>query len=165
MAQGVRVSGNWKDCISNKMSRDKDYQRLLNSKRWKELRMLKLEQSPLCELCAEKGLVVAAVDVHHIQPCEEASSLAEMEARCFSFSNLQSLCIQCHAYIHRKARSHTKESHKQREKARLERWLSRRKQTLRHLFYSKTFKLPNPLLFFGVKILSWVNLVFPRRIR
>jgi len=107
------------------MSRNKDYQRMLNSKRWKQLRMMKLEQSPLCELCAEKGLVVAAVDVHHRLPVEEARSLAEMEARCFNFANLQSLCISCHANLHRNAQSHTKQAHQQRQAESLARWIAR----------------------------------------
>lgn len=104
------------------MSRNKDYQRLLNSKRWKELRQWKLQQNPLCELCRAKGLVRSAIDVHHIDPCENSRTLAEMEDKCFRVSNLQSLCISCHAKIHREAKSHTKVSHQQREHERLERW-------------------------------------------
>ena len=91
------------------MSRNKDYQRLLNSKRWKQLRQWKLRHDPLCELCRAKGLVVSAIDVHHIDPCEDARSLAEMEEKCFRVSNLQSLCIPCHIKVHQDMRTHSKE--------------------------------------------------------
>ena len=104
------------------MSRNKDYQRLLNSKRWKELRAWKLQQNPLCELCQAEGYVTSAIDIHHKTPVESARTPQEMEALCFNPSNLQSLCIPCHQRVHREARSHTKAAHLQRERDRLERW-------------------------------------------
>ena len=104
------------------MSRNKDYQRLLNSKRWKQLRLWKLQQNPLCELCQAEGFVRSAIDVHHKVPVESARTPQEMEQLCFNPSNLQALCISCHADIHRNAKSHTKAAHKQRERDRLERW-------------------------------------------
>ena len=104
------------------MSRNKGYQRLLNSKRWKELRAWKLQQNPLCELCQAEGYVTSAIDIHHKTPVESARTPQEMEALCFNPSNLQSLCIPCHQRVHREARSHTKAAHLQRERDRLERW-------------------------------------------
>lgn len=104
------------------MSRNKDYQHLLNSKRWKQLRQWKLRQNPLCEVCEREGKVCSAVDVHHIVPTETAHTLVEMEHLCFNPNNLMSVCIPCHIAIHKEARSHTKEAHRQREDDRLERW-------------------------------------------
>jgi 5-methylcytosine-specific restriction protein A len=104
------------------MSRDKDYQHLLNSKRWKQLRQWKLQQNPLCELCEAEGFVRSAIDVHHKTPVESAHTPQEMEQLCFNPSNLQALCISCHSKVHREARSHTKASHQQRERDRFERW-------------------------------------------
>ena len=104
------------------MSRDKNYQHLLNSKRWQKLRRWKLEQNPLCELCLHEGKVVSAVDVHHITPVETARSLDEMERLCFEPTNLQALCISCHVKVHKEARSHKRSQHEQRERDRLERW-------------------------------------------
>ena len=115
------------------MSRDKRYQHLLNSKRWKQLRQWKLQQNPLCEQCEAEGKIVSAVDVHHMTPVETARTPQEMEQLCFNPANLQALCISCHASIHRNARSHTKAAHKQRERDRLERWkaeLERRVATI-----------------------------------
>ena len=50
---------------------------------------------------------------------------SEMEQLAFDWHNLQALCIPCHASIHKAERSHSKQSHKQREDDRLERWKQR----------------------------------------
>ena len=108
------------------MSRNKDYQRLLNTKKWKELRAWKLQQNPLCEMCQAEGYVRAAVDVHHIIPVESAHTLQEMEQLCYDIKgNTMSLCIPCHVKVHKEERSHTKEAHKQRQKDNLARWIAR----------------------------------------
>jgi len=104
------------------MSRDKNYQHLLNSKRWKQLRKWKLEQNPLCELCEREGKVVSAIDVHHITPVESGRTVEEMEQLCFNANNLQALCISCHVKVHREARANKRRSHETRERERLERW-------------------------------------------
>lgn len=115
------------------MSRNKHYQRMLNSRRWKELRQAKLNANPLCERCisdgeaagVKGGFVSAAIDVHHITPVESARSLAEMEQLCFRYTNLQSLCISCHAKTHKELRISKREIHKQRARDDLTRWADR----------------------------------------
>ena len=109
------------------MSREPRYQRLLNSKRWKQLRQWKLQQNPLCELCEAEGFVRSAIDIHHKVPVESGRTPLEMEQLCFNPANLQALCIEHHADIHRQAKSHTKEAHKKREDDRLARWKERHK--------------------------------------
>ena len=91
------------------MSRDPRYQKLLNDRRWKELRRAYLQQHPLCERCQREGFVTAAVDVHHNQPVESAKTEQEMERLAYNPSNLEALCIPCHIKTHQDARSHTKE--------------------------------------------------------
>ena len=110
------------------MSRDKNYQRLLNSKEWKQLRRWKLEQNPLCELCQAEGKVVAAIDVHHMQPVETARSLEDMRALCFNPANLQSLCIMHHAKVHKELKSHTREAHQQRQADAISRWVEKHRK-------------------------------------
>ena len=110
------------DMNGKRMSRNPRYQKLLNSKRWKQLRMWYLQQHPLCELCQQQGYVRSAIDLHHKTPVESAKTRMEMEALCFNPSNLQALCIPCHIKVHADAHSHTKAAHKQREDERLERW-------------------------------------------
>ena len=107
------------------MSRNKDYQRLLNSKRWKQLRLEYLRAHPLCEDCKQEGFVCAAVDVHHVVPCESAKSFGEMVQLCYDPNNLRALCIPCHIKVHQQSKSHTTEGHKQREADRLEQWIAR----------------------------------------
>lgn len=107
------------------MSRDKDYQRLLNSKQWKRLRQWQLQREPLCEMCKLEGIITSAIDVHHKVPVESAHNLDDMARLCFNPDNLQSLCISCHANLHRQARSHSREAHKQREEDRLKRFIER----------------------------------------
>ena len=93
------------------MSRDKRYQRLLNSPRWKELRRSYLQQHPLCERCQREGFVTAAVDVHHKTPVESAKTEQEMERLAYNLdgNNLEALCIPCHIKTHQEMHSHTRE--------------------------------------------------------
>ena len=114
------------------MSRDPQYQRLLNSKTWKMLRMAYLQQHPLCERCLKEGHVRSAIDVHHKTPVETAHTLSEMEALCYRWSNLEALCIPCHKEVHKALRSQTKEAHQQREDDRLERWIERQSKPKRN---------------------------------
>ena len=101
------------------------YVKLMNSKQWRVLRNQHLTEHPLCERCKQQGYIVAARCVHHITPVESGRTDAECEQLAFSSANLQSLCYQCHADIHKAERSHSKEAHKERERQRLEQWKAR----------------------------------------
>lgn len=107
------------------MRRDPRYQRLLNSKRWKELRVAYLQANPLCERCKAEGYIRAAVDVHHRQPISQSHTDAEMERLCYSWTNLQALCIPCHIKTHKEMRKGTKANRKEREEQRMSRWSER----------------------------------------
>ena len=107
------------------MSRDKAYQKLLNSKRWKELRVQYLQAHPLCERCQAEGYVRAAIDLHHRVPVESAKSQQEMERLCFDPNNLQALCVPCHVAVHKAMGKNTRANMKAREAERLERWKDR----------------------------------------
>ncbi len=89
------------------MSRNRKYQSLLNSKRWKILRQQYLRDHPLCERCLREGFNTAAVDIHHKTPCESAQSDTEMEQLCYDRNNQEALCIPCHIKTHQEMRSHT----------------------------------------------------------
>ena len=98
------------------MSRDKRYQRLLNHKRWHELRRGYLQEHPLCERCYREGIeqtgqpyITAAVDVHHKVPVESAKTEQEMERLAYNPANLEALCIPCHIKTHQEMHSHCKE--------------------------------------------------------
>ena len=93
------------------MSRDKRYQKLLNSPRWKNIRRAYLQAHPLCERCQREGFVRSAIDVHHKVPVETAKTEQEMERLAYNLdgNNLEALCVPCHIKTHQDAKSHTKE--------------------------------------------------------
>ena len=102
------------------MSRNKDYQRLLNDKRWKQLRADVFRRTNgLCEMCKAEGFITPGVDVHHIRPVEQAKTVQEMERLCYDPNNVRLLCVPCHIKVHQEMRTHTKEKVKEnKERAR-----------------------------------------------
>ena len=48
---------------------------------WRRLRAQKLTQSPLCELCRQRGEVVPAAEVHHMQPRAQRPELSLLARR------------------------------------------------------------------------------------
>jgi 5-methylcytosine-specific restriction endonuclease McrA len=92
------------------MSRDKNYIKMINSTKWRELRLKKLQSQPLCEKCLEADKTTAACEVHHIIPVESAHNETQMKGLMFDMNNLMSLCHTCHADIHKAMFSHTKEN-------------------------------------------------------
>ena len=103
------------------MARDPRYQKLLNSKRWKELRAWKLAQTQgYCEICyAEgwRGIDALAVDIHHKVPVESVIDQGEaaMARVCFNPANLQALCVRHHSEIHKSMGKDTKENIQERK--------------------------------------------------
>lgn len=82
------------------MSRNPKYTKLINSWKWQKLRREQLSRKPLCEVCEQRGRVVAATEVHHKTPVESVSDFAGMEFLAYDRTNLMSLCHDCHREIH-----------------------------------------------------------------
>ena len=106
----------------NNMSRDKNYQRLLNSPRWREVKTLVWRRANgLCERCIREGkaagvpdgYITPGVDCHHIRPVESGRTVMEMEQLCYDLSNIELLCIPCHIKTHAEQRSHCREKVKE----------------------------------------------------
>ena len=99
------------------MSRDKNYQRLLNDKQWKLLRAAVFRRTNgLCEMCLKEGIIKPGVDVHHIRPVEQAKTVEGpdgMRARCYDPNNVMLLCVPCHIKVHQEMGSHTAKYHKE----------------------------------------------------
>jgi len=104
------------------MSRDKQYQKLLNSKQWQRVKKFVWERAGgLCERCRREGIaagvlpdgyITPGVDCHHIRPVEGAKSLYGLDgmiSRCFDTRNIELLCVPCHIKTHTELKSHTKE--------------------------------------------------------
>lgn len=84
--------------LFNEQSRA-ERQQIYQSDKWKKLRLAKLIEQPLCEICLAKGLVVPAIDVHHIDSFTNYTG-ANRLWKAYDFDNLQSLCKECHSKIH-----------------------------------------------------------------
>ena len=108
------------------MSRNPQYQKLLNDRRWWEVkRVVWLRANGLCEECKQNGFVTPGVDCHHIRPVESAKTDQEMEQLCYNPQNIRLLCIACHKKAHSELRSQTREGHIATEASRAEQWLNR----------------------------------------
>lgn len=83
------------------MSRDKDYNELINTRRWQHLRRHALEMHPLCVECERAGRITAATEVHHRVPVQQGGNRDEKQRLMYSLSNLMPLCHACHVEIHR----------------------------------------------------------------
>ena len=100
------------------MSRDKRYQKLLNSRRWHEVkRMVWKRAGGLCERCRREGFIAAGVDCHHKVPVESANpdDPKAMERLAYDVSNIELLCVPCHIKTHQELRSHYAETVKERK--------------------------------------------------
>lgn len=81
----------------DRTARDPEAKRFYSSWAWVTLRLSKLREHPLCEMCEAKGLLVPASIVHHRA---ERTVSPDLE---LDWDNLQSLCAPCHSALHAKA--------------------------------------------------------------
>lgn len=88
-------SNNFKDVQKNYI-----YRNVYNTRRWQKLRLIKLKEKPLCERCFENGLFVLASCVHHKQYISDGKNNDEIMKIGFDYSNLESLCKECHKREH-----------------------------------------------------------------
>ncbi len=73
-----------------------------NTSRWTKLRSIKLMNNPLCEECLIKERIEPAIQVHHITPFMTGVDIAQIKWLGFDYTNLQSLCEDCHQNKHKK---------------------------------------------------------------
>jgi 5-methylcytosine-specific restriction protein A len=80
-------------------SKRKERQAIYQTSRWRCLRQMKLMYSPLCEECLKDGKATQAIDVHHKDSFLNYAGF-QRESKAFDYSNLMSLCKQCHQKLH-----------------------------------------------------------------
>ena len=80
----------------NKRQRDQDAQGFYNSGRWRKVRLMKLKQDPLCEICRPE--IVLGTTVHHIKEIKDGGDPYDID-------NLQTVCASCHNKVHDKFNS------------------------------------------------------------
>ncbi|EKA7406927.1 HNH endonuclease [Vibrio parahaemolyticus] len=84
--QKPKASSKKQSCRSSTTVNEHIYQ----STKWRKLRARKAKESPLCENCLTYNIIKPVDVVDHIKPLLDYPDLA------YVFSNLQSLCHQCH---------------------------------------------------------------------
>lgn len=82
-----------------------DRQAIYQSQRWKALRLAKLAEQPLCEVCLQKDKVTPAIDVHHKDSFLNYEGLQRL-TKAYDYTNLLSVCKECHSYLHRHGTTH-----------------------------------------------------------
>lgn len=82
------------------MERGERYKQLINSGRWRRLRLAVLGARPYCEKCAAEGRTVPATEVHHITPVGSVAVGRVQDELCYDPRNLMSLCASCHRAEH-----------------------------------------------------------------
>ncbi|MBO7285669.1 MAG: HNH endonuclease [Alistipes sp.] len=81
---------------------DARYRKFIHSRKWRELRKLKLEQTIWCEDCAEQSRRELATEVHHITPILSTDQPSQMSDLAYDYNNLRALCHRCHCRRHSK---------------------------------------------------------------
>ncbi len=74
--------------------------RYYSSQMWREMRIIKLNNNPLCEVCQLLGVYTPATQVHHLQSPFQFADSQLVEEYFYNFSNLQSICPVCHGKEH-----------------------------------------------------------------
>lgn len=87
---------------------DKGRQAFYTSHLWRGIRILKLGDKPLCEICSTPEHPVAAGEVHHKQRIQDYPTYFEA----CKLDNLQSLCKACHSSITIKENNFNKQDFK-----------------------------------------------------
>lgn len=90
------------------MRKSEFYRRNIVSRRWLNLRRLKLSNNPICEECERIGRVRSATEVHHIKPVESVAESSQ-SLLMYDYNNLMSLCSECHVKMHIALGKNTKE--------------------------------------------------------
>jgi 5-methylcytosine-specific restriction enzyme A len=78
----------------DRRQRDREAKKFYNSAPWLSLRLSKLREDPLCQVCLRTDRYVAASHAHHIVPIRVNPDLA------LDIDNLESLCHSCHSRHH-----------------------------------------------------------------
>lgn len=99
---GKKKSSNEKK--RNETEHRKLRQKAYNSTAWKKLRETYLKEHAICQECLSKGRITPATSVHHIK-----SPFINNEINYYlllDYTNLMSLCHECHGNIHAKEQGH-----------------------------------------------------------
>jgi len=71
-----------------------------NTAKWRNLRLYKLAENPLCEICEKNNIITLADQIHHKKSFMEGKTLEEKNYFFYDFTNLLSICAKCHGELH-----------------------------------------------------------------
>lgn len=75
-------------------------QEVYNTTLWKRMRLAKLREYPLCEVCLLEDKTTLAEHVHHLKSFMKANNPNERDELAFDTNNLLSVCHNCHNSLH-----------------------------------------------------------------
>ncbi|MDL2243914.1 HNH endonuclease [Parabacteroides sp. OttesenSCG-928-J18] len=78
------------------------HKNVYNTSKWRKLRLQKLQEQPLCEVCKKNDIIKLATQVHHIKEISTGYSDEKMLELAFDYTNLESICKDCHKEKHNK---------------------------------------------------------------
>lgn len=107
------------------MAKNETYNRLIHTTRWLRLRKEILNAHPICQMCEEERRVSAATEVHHIVPCETATSAREMVTLMYDPHNVMAVCHKHHLELHTAMGKGGKEERRKRADKRLQNFVKK----------------------------------------
>lgn len=107
------------------MAKNETYNKLIHTTRWLRLRKQVLNEHPICQMCEAERRVSAATEVHHIVPCETATTMREMQALMFDPHNVMALCHKHHQEVHTQMGKGGKEERRKRADKRLQNFVKK----------------------------------------
>lgn len=84
--------------ISQSIKRDERIA-IYSSTKWQKLRLAKLQDQPLCEMCLKNDIITPATQVHHIKSFMDYNGTERLKYA-YKLDNLMSICAVCHQKIH-----------------------------------------------------------------
>ena len=88
----------------NQTEHRKVRQNAYNNPVWKKLRLSYLKEHAVCQKCLSNGKITSATSVHHIKsPFKNGEVNYNL---LLDYTNLMSVCHECHALIHNEQNGH-----------------------------------------------------------
>lgn len=75
-------------------------QDIYNTTLWKRMRLAKLMEQPLCEVCLLQNVTTLAEHCHHLVSFMEGENEVERDALAYNSNNLISVCQKHHSDLH-----------------------------------------------------------------
>jgi len=77
-----------------------NHRAVYNTNTWRKLRLLYLQEHPLCERCEQEGKITSAIHVHHKVEIDRGQDMMQKKTIGYNWQNLEALCEDCHQQHH-----------------------------------------------------------------